>query len=158
MISKILFTVLFFVQTVANAAPLLKLKDYTLTQLSDSVLQVVHKNEKLTLENKGNGQFIFNGQRVNVIETDTLEQVQNKFERAYLASTKKTALNGLLIQEANAAVPLIAVFAAMGVTWAFTHAAMKQKCNGGGSGFSRAPSVEGASSAKDEEVEVSPER
>lgn len=158
MISKILFVAVFFVQTVAHAAPLLKLKDYTMTQISDSVMQVIHKNEKLTLENKGNGNFIFNGQRVNVIETDTLEQVQNKFERAYLAATKKSALNGILIQDANAAVPLIAVFAAMGLTWAGTHAVMKQRC-GGSAGFSsRAPSVEDASVPKDEEVEVSPER
>lgn len=131
-------------QTVANAVPITELKDFSLKNISSSAVEMVYKGEKIILEKTGENKFNLNGQGLTIIQTDTLDQVQLKFQNAYKISRKKSAsINELLMNKADAAVPLIALLGAVGVTWAFTHATMKNKCErGAGSyGAEPAPSV-----------------
>ncbi len=144
MIKNLLVTLVFLVQSIASAAPITELKDFSLKNISSSAVEMVYKGEKFVLEKVGDNKFNLNGQGLSIIQTDTLDQVQMKFQNAYKASKKKSAsLESLLINEADAAVPFIALLGAMGVTWAFTHATMKNKCEkaSGSYGSEPAPSV-----------------
>lgn len=109
MIQKWLVTVIFLVQNVANAVPLMKLKDYTVNSLSPTTVEVVYKSEKIVFEKKSDTQFKLNGQLFSISSEDTFEQVEAKMQKAYKASQKRSAsVEDLLFPKANAITPLFA--------------------------------------------------
>lgn len=109
MIKNFLITIVFLVQSVASAAPILQLKGYTVNSLSETSIEVVYKGEKVVIEKTGLQKFNMNGQPLSFTNSDTLDQVHLKIQNAYKAGKKRSAsLDELFMSKAHAIEPLFA--------------------------------------------------
>jgi hypothetical protein len=103
MLKKILFALVIVSQTIAQAAPVVNLKDYQIESLSSTSTQATFKGEKIVVNVVGENKYELNGSPFTISNTDTLDQAYRKIENAYRKSKKRTAsLDEFFISKAHA--------------------------------------------------------
>lgn len=131
---KAIMTFIFSLQTVAWAAPIYSLKDFSVNQINENKIEVVYKKETISLEKIDNQMYLLNGQKLKVTTSDTLDQVHIKLEKAYKDSQRKkvAGLSEMLVPQAHAFPLIMAALAGGFFGFAMRDAACRNKYENGG--------------------------
>lgn len=112
MIKHCLLTLLVssLVSTPALAAnkPMMAFKDLQISAIAADTFEITYKKDKAKIQRLDALRFKLNDQNVILDSSDTVEQIQNKMERAYRFSNKRSAaLDEIFIPKAHAAPPML---------------------------------------------------
>lgn len=95
-------------QALALNTPQIAFKDLKMSLVSADTMEVVYKNETVKIKRIDNFRLKLNDQNVILDASDDMEKAQQKMERAYKASNKRSAtLDELFIPKAHAAPPML---------------------------------------------------